>query len=189
LSRLSRNILVLCGVFWVVPVFGQTSLSANQAEHQLSVVIPEVSLVKVIGSTSLSLSLTAPIEAGNPISSIAQDSSFWINYSFIKGGITRPKNHIYAKIAHGQIPAGLSLQVYAKPYVGNGSGGFGTPSGLIQLSTIEQRVIENISSCFTGTGAGNGHELIYRLQINPNQYSQLNYQSSQNVSVLYTISD
>jgi hypothetical protein len=126
-----------------------TSLPNSSSAHALSIDVPQVSLVNVIGPQTLSLRFLAPLEAGNSIASNTSDSSSWLNYSFIKGGISRPENHIYAKIVNGFVRFGTVLTVYAKPYVGVGLGGLGIPTGLVQLGAIEQRVIQNISSCFT----------------------------------------
>lgn len=169
--------------------FSQSSAPLSAVSHTLDVQIPEVSLVNVVGSPNINLAFKPPLEAGNALSSFDVDSSFWINYSFIKVGISRSTNHIYARITDGFIPFGVALTVYAKPYQGLGQGGFGIPSGLVQLGPSEQRVIENISSCFTGTGIGNGHQLVYQLNLLEGDYNKLDFEQSQQVSVLYTISD
>lgn len=169
--------------------FAQSPAVPSSKSHTVQVEIPQVSLVNVIGSTHLKLALQAPTEAGKSLSNVDVDSSFWLNYSFIKGGVTQSKNHIYARINNGSIPMGLALSVYAKPYQGSGLGGFGVPTGIVNLGQNEQRVIENISSCFTGTGIGNGHQLVYQLKWQSANYELLDFEQSQQVSVLYTISD
>ena len=170
--------------------FSQTNpLVDNIVTHTIAVQIPAVGLVTVIGTQDVNLTLNNPAEAGLGLSNTISDSSFWLNYSFIKGGGTRPYNHVYAKIVNGVIPLGISLSVYAKPYQGSGLGLFGTPTGKVLLNYNEARVVENISSCFTGVGPGNGHQLVYQLQLIPNAYHLLDYEQPQQLSVMYTISD
>lgn len=185
-----RSIFSLCiGLFWALPGFCQSSGSAQIAQHTIAATVPEVSLVAVVGSSNVQLQLSKPLEAGQSISAITSNSSVWLNYSFIKGDVTRPKNNIYAKITNGQLPPGTSLSVNAKPYQGTGQGAFGEPSGTVQLSNNASRVIENISSSYTGTGLGNGHQLVYQLSLVPNEYHLLDFESSQEVTILYTIAD
>ena len=185
-----RSIVGLCiGLFWVSSGYCQNLASAQTVQHTLAVHIPEVSLVNVVGSTNLHLQFLKPVEAGQPIGGTTSDSSFWLTYSFIKGGISRPKSHIYAKITNGDLPTGTFLSVTAKPHQGIGNGGFGVPTGTVNLSRNESRVIENISSSFTGSGMGNGHQLIYQLSLMPHHYHMLDFESSQDVTILYTIAD
>lgn len=169
--------------------FCQSSVVSTESSQQIHVSIPEVSLVRVVGSSAINLNLTPPSEAGNAISSTDLDSNCWINYSVVKGGLTRPQSHIYARIDQGVIPPGVDLTVYAKPYQGVGKGVVGKPAGLVKLSNTEQVVIENIQTSYTGQGQGNGHQLVYQLTVNNNDYHLLDFQQSQEVSVVYTISD
>ncbi|MCO4820284.1 MAG: hypothetical protein KC517_11745 [Bacteroidetes bacterium] len=170
--------------------FSQTSPPLhNIATHIVAVEIPAVSLVNVIGTQNVNLTFNNPTEAGTGLSNTISDSSFWLNYSFIKGSGTRPYNHVYAKIINGSVPLGTRLSVCAKPYQGSGLGTFGSPTGKVLLNYNEARVVENISSCFTGVGPGNGHQLVYQLSLLPNTYHLLNYEESQQLSVLYTISE
>ncbi len=185
----SRLVCILIGLSCCLTGFTQTPATPSTVSHSLQIQIPQVSLVNVIGNSNVKLALQAPIEAGTSITTIDVDSSFWLNYSFIKGGVTQSKNHIYARIANGYVPMGLSLSVYAKPYQGIGLGGFGISVGAVTLGQNEQRVIENISSCFTGTGIGNGHQLVYQLKLDSEKYDLLDFEQSQQVSVVYTISD
>ncbi len=161
----------------------------NTADHTVAIQIPEVSLVNVTGNSVLQLSLVGPVEAGRPILNQVSDSSFWLNYSFIKGSSSRPSTNIYVRIADGSVPPGTLLSVSAKPYAGNGNGSLGIPSGNVTLTNIEQKLVQDIESSYTGVGVGNGHQMVYSLKVNQSQYQQLDFQSSQQVRLVYTISD
>ena len=156
--------------------------------HALHVQIPEVSLVKVVGTTSLSLALLAPIEAGESVTTTVVDSSCWLNYSVIKGGVTRPRSTIRARITDGVLPDGLRLRVVAGSATG-GDGQLGVPGGAVELSSAEQNVITAIGSSYTGKGEGQGHRLLYELSLKKSGYDQLDFEQSETLEITYTISD
>ncbi|MBN1821747.1 MAG: hypothetical protein JW833_13590, partial [Prolixibacteraceae bacterium] len=63
-------------------IFAQSD--SNEGAHSVSINIPEVALLDLEGSSSITLAPTAPAEAGNPFDfSSATNSSIWVNYSSI----------------------------------------------------------------------------------------------------------
>lgn len=154
----------------------------------LGIKIPTVSLIHLASSTNtnVSLGLDGPGEAGLGATNTA-DSSIWINYTFLKGKWTRPKNHIYVRISSGSMPSGMSLKVKAKSATTHGKGNKGAPVGEVVLTGSDQKLIQNIKSSYTGRGAGKGHNLVYSLDLT--NYSLSNYSGATTLTITYTISD
>ncbi len=154
----------------------------------LNVNIPAVAIIHLASqtNTNVSLGLNGPAEAGLGATNTA-DSSIWVNYTFVKGKNSRPKNHIYAKISVGSVPSGMSLKVVAKSATSHGKGNKGTPTNEITLSSTDQKLIQNIKTSHTGRGPGKGHNLVYSLDLS--NYQLANYTSAIVLTITYTISD
>ncbi|MFM9945401.1 MAG: hypothetical protein ACKVQB_09245 [Bacteroidia bacterium] len=149
-------------------IFGFNSI---QAQYTLSgtpamVILPSIILMDIEpGSGAISLVITQPTEAGLPIlASSATDNSKWLNYT--SANVANSSRKIMVQIASGTVPAGTALDLSVAAYSGGGAGGtFGTPNSTIQLSNSAQNLITGISSCYTGDGSNNGHQLTYSLRI------------------------
>mgnify|MGYP000636578273 CR=1 FL=1 len=164
----------------------------NNDNHSVQVSIPEVALVDIEGTsgTSITLSVEAPSEAGQPADlTNAKDSSLWLNYSSVIGSQTEPRREVYAKITQGTVPSALKLRVFASPDAGNGDGFMGTPTNEKTLTTNDKRIIKNIRTSYTGNGVGSGHRLNYRLKLRNNKYHKFDFDESTTLTVLYTITD
>ena len=168
---------------------------AEDANNTLSIDIPEVAIMDIEseGGQSISLIVEAPSEAGNMIDlTAAVDSSLWLNYSSVRSQAVESSRAIYAKVIGGSVPSGLKLRVKPQPYTGTGDGDLGLPSngtnGRVLVAT-DRKIIRNIKTCYTGDGAGNGHRLIYSLEFRNNKYNKLDFDESNTVTVLYTITD
>ena len=168
---------------------------AEDANNTLSIDIPEVAIMDIEseGGQSISLIVEAPSEAGNMIDlTAAVDSSLWLNYSSVRSQAVESSRAIYAKVIGGSVPSGLKLRVKPQPYTGTGDGDLGLPSngtnGRVLVAT-DRKIIRNIKTCYTGDGKGNGHRLIYSLEFRNNKYNKLDFDDSNTVTVLYTITD
>ncbi|MCO4820285.1 MAG: hypothetical protein KC517_11750 [Bacteroidetes bacterium] len=168
---------------------------AEDANNTLSIDIPEVAIMDIEseGGQSISLIVEAPSEAGNMIDlTAAVDSSLWLNYSSVRSQAVESSRAIYAKVIGGSVPSGLKLRVKPQPYTGTGDGDLGLPSngtnGRVLVAT-DRKIIRNIKTCYTGDGTGNGHRLIYSLEFRNNKYDKLDFDDSNTVTVLYTITD
>ncbi|MCB0735355.1 MAG: hypothetical protein H6608_10865 [Flavobacteriales bacterium] len=163
-------------------------------DHTVQIEIPEVAILdlEASSSTSITLSVTAPTEAGLPVSfSDAKDSSVWINYSSIVGSTTEASRTVAAKISSGTVPGGMLLKVTAAADAGNGDGTVGSSAGQITLSSSDQTVVSSIGSCYTGDGASNGHNLYYSLELDPSagSYANIDFDDATTLTILYTISN
>jgi hypothetical protein len=168
---------------------------AEDANNTLSIDIPEVAIMDIEseGGQSISLIVEAPSEAGNMIDlTAAVDSSLWLNYSSVRSQAVESSRAIYAKVIGGSVPSGLKLRVKPQPYTGTGDGDLGLPSngtnGRVLVAT-DRKISRNIKTCYTGDGTGNGHRLIYSLEFRNNKYDKLDFDDSNTVTVLYTITD
>lgn len=190
MKRLHLIWIVLC--LFTQQSYAQNDL--NDGNGTVAIEIPEVALVDLESSSGKNVSLVIdnPEEAGEGVNlASASDSSTWLNYSSIRSSTTDPNRSIYARIISGSVPNGLKLKVKPLGYYGSGDGALGAPvngNGRV-LNGNDRRLIKNIKSCYTGDGPGNGHQLIYFLELRNNGYKKLRFDVSNAVAVLYTISD
>ncbi len=165
----------------------------NQKTHSISINIPEVALLNLEGGSSISLSPTAPTEAGGAFDfSTAVNSDIWVNYSSIISG--QASRNVTVQITSGTVPAGLTIKLKASEYSAAGGGGkgtFGKPTGEVTIDNTAKNVITGVKSCYTGTGVKNGHNLQYALELDSNSkdpYSLLS-EGSTPITVMYTLTD
>lgn len=178
----------------VAALLGVVSVSANAQDdntdaHNIVVSIPEVALLDLEASagTSIELGLDAPLEAGEMVSFPSQDNSIWLNYSSIVGSTTEPSRNVTVQISSGSVPSGTFIEVEAAADAGNGDGTMGAPSSALTLSTAPQKIINNIGGSYSGTGVGNGHQLLHYLEIT--NYSLLDFEDANTLTIVYTLTD
>ncbi len=161
------------------------SFSQSQDVHDLYFTIPEIALLDIEPNTSdVILTFDVPIEAGDQLEALSDDTK-WINYTstVTKSG---PLKNITAQIISTQIP-GFNLGLFVYNYSGSGEGVFGTPVGVIDLTTIAQTIISGIGGCYTNTGASSGHRLEYNASID--NYTVFELPATPNIDILFTISN
>jgi hypothetical protein len=159
--------------------------------HTILVGVPDVALLDVEGGATINLSATPPTEAGDPISFGAANSDLWINYSSIIGSSTEPSRTVSVAVTQGSIPSGIVINLEVGNDAGNGGGSLGTPETQIALSVASQTIITGIGSSYTGDGASSGHNLSYSgaLSNGGEDYSQLDFDENNTLTVTYTLSD
>ena len=160
----------------------------NTDAHDVTVVVPEVALLDIEDGSNITLTITAPTEAGLPVGFSAEDNTQWLNYSSIIGSTTEPNRKVTV-VASGNLPAGTNLKVVAGAYTGTGAGTTGSPTAAVTLSTTEQDLITGIGSCYTGDGTSNGHNLTYSIEENMGDYSNLDFDADYTATITYTLSD
>lgn len=183
-------IATLNGFTQIPPPVGMDS---NYDTQFVAIKIPEIALLdlEAASGTTISLSPTIPLEAGDAISFSQINSSIWLNYSSIIGSITDPSRLVTVQMTAGAIPSGTYLEVVANAYLGSGDGLFGIPTQAIILSNTPQNIINNIGSVYTGDGINNGHNLFYKLALltNAGSYALLDFDESTALEITYTLSD
>lgn len=160
-------------------LFAQTTASVG-----VSISLPSIALMDVEPNNSgFSLNLTAPTEAGNPLTTTATNNSKWLNFtSAVATGTTR---RIAAQLS-GTLPNGINLKLVTANFAGSGAGTLGSAVSPIYLRSTQQTIINNIGGAYTGNGTGNGYNLTYSLEIA--NYSLLRNQTA-NVTIIYTLID
>jgi len=82
--------------------------------------------------------------------------SQWINYITLTDPY-EPAFSITVQLEPANKPNGLELEVEADPYKGMSKNEVGTPTGMLAVSNGARVLIDNITTCYTGEGGGEGH--------------------------------
>lgn len=179
-------------VFASFSVINANAGDTNTASHNVAINVSEVALVDIESSTGndITLNPNSPTEAGDAINfTDVTNSDLWLNYSSI---VANGKKRTISAQLDTDFPAGISLQVIAataNPSAGKGNLGQAALTSATTLSAASSvTVINNIGSCYTGDGVGNGSNLTYNVIVNPDQYGTI-YNQGYSVKVTYTISD
>lgn len=137
----------------------------------------------------ISLTLGGSV-AGAPVSSVSNSDMFLRLSSLVPGNTNR---EVSVRISAGSIPAGTNLTVISAPCtIANSGGRLGLPlSTPLKLTTIDQNLILNIGSCYTGTGYNDGYQLTYTwspTSLNSDYGLIESTGSPVNITVVFTIS-
>jgi len=179
------------GVFSGI-MFNSYCVAQNSEDaHTVLLIAPQVSSMQLTSESGseIHLSASAPVDAGSSVVfDQAKDSSLWLNYSCIKGGVSGQVKNIFVRIAAGNLPEGVALKLQAGDVTQYGQGDLGAAMKEIYLSTSNQRLVQDIASCYTGEGVGKGRLLQYSL-LSIDNYQNLSAVQNQFVTVSYTIAD
>lgn len=161
-----------------------SSFPQTTGNRTVDVTLPVITLMDVEPAGNITLSFTAPSDAGRPIAAPVPNTSKWINYTSAinSGGISR---RITASV--NQVLPGISIRIQASSAAGTGGGTLGIPSAAITLSTTAQTIISGIGGAFTGNGVNNGHQITISLLANT--YANLSARASTPVMITYTITE
>ena len=179
-------------------VFGVSNAQdTNEAQHGVSITIPEVFILDIEGSgaevtTATVLDLTPDVptdlEAGEIANFTKTDASLTLNYtSIVASGQTR---NVTVSL-DSDMPAGVTLKVKAGAIMGSGSKGTtGTPNAGVTLGATATNLITGIGTSYTGDGNANGHNLTYTLSTDASNFQNLEATTSAITrTVTYTITD
>lgn len=150
--------------------------------------IPSFSMIAT-NNAPVSLSLTT--NSAGAILNPSSNSNVYVRITSIVPGATH--REITARIANGTVPAGTSLKLISAPSTTTNSGGnLGIPvSTPITLDGTDKILIDNIGTCYTGTGNNDGYRLTYTWEPNTQQgqYGQINATTNDVIiTVVLTIS-
>ncbi|MCX6256692.1 MAG: hypothetical protein NTW49_02130 [Bacteroidia bacterium] len=157
--KISAVILSFIGASFMTGVL-QAQIIPDQitAGDALVLNIPQVSLIST-NNAPVSMTLTTST-AGSSITVSATNDNLWVKVtSVVPSGSHRD---IKAKIV-GAVPRGTKLTLQPLPATRTNSGGnLGTPvSSPVVLSAVDQNIISDIRSCYTGTGPNDGYQMVY----------------------------
>ncbi|HAQ37068.1 MAG TPA: hypothetical protein DCX89_09095 [Saprospirales bacterium] len=178
--------------FWLISLLSLVSVLQGQTgygtgQHGISVQFPSIVLLDIEpGDHTVNLEISAPTEAGNPVTigSLAADNTLWMNYTSALSSSASSRS-VTVQLMSGSVPSGLRLRVQANTYSGTGAGTFGTPGGTINISGTAQNLLTGIRGAYTGNGVNTGHRLTYSLQIQ--NYGQLAGIQTGDLTIAYTI--
>ena len=188
---MKRKLFALAALGVVFALNANAQADDADDDHTVAISIPEVAILDLEGSTSVSLSVEAPTEAGEAVDfSNATNNAVWLNYSSIVGA-SETSRTVSAKISNNTVPGGMLLKVTAASDAGNGDGTVGSSAGQITLTSSNQTVVSGIGSAYTGDGANNGHQLTYALVLDPTagSYADIDFDEDVTLTITYTISN
>ena len=134
--------------------------SENSCEVPITISISEVSMLDFYTTSKTIDSDNQPFSNNKAEQTVTPETGgqTWLNYSsIVKEGST---NFISASIT-SEIPVATEIRLTISLDAEEGAGATGTPSEELILSYYPQNIITNIGSCYTGSGFGKGHQLIY----------------------------
>lgn len=114
---------------------------------------------------------------------IITDDTQWLNYTTLVDA-SDPTISISVEIANGNIPEGMELQIEASNYIGKSRGKAGVPTRKISVSHMPRVLIDNIGTCYTGSGRYEGHQITMSFIIK--DYSKVQ-SGIHSIDILYTI--
>uniref|UniRef100_UPI0032176F27 hypothetical protein n=1 Tax=uncultured Draconibacterium sp. TaxID=1573823 RepID=UPI0032176F27 len=160
----------------------------SDGELEVNFRIPPIALLDIepgINNT-ISFSVSTAIESGESLKiENASNETLWLNYSSALEN-NWGSRIIIAQIVGESLPEGITLNVEASQYRGNGEGQLGQPTGKVALSKQPRTILNGVGNCFTGDGIGNGHSLTFSIEVE--DYSKIS-SVGESLTILYTISD
>ena len=150
--------VIIVGVICTL-VVASFALAASNVNQTVQMSVSAMCVVAVTGNPS-TLTISAPATGGQTPSN-ASSSTTYVQYTSTVASATNRK--ITAKFDTGNsAPAGCSLKLTVTPSGGTNEG---STAGQITLTTTAQDAVTTIKSCATGTGANNGSQLGYVLEV------------------------
>ncbi|WP_106914400.1 hypothetical protein [Chryseobacterium aurantiacum] len=151
-----------------------------------SITLPVVTLMDIEPSGNISLSFTAPTEAGRALVNPTPNTTKWINYTsaIAPSGATR---RITAAVTVNPLVPGVNIRLQAAAASGAGGGTLGSSSGQVTLTTTPITIISGIGGAYTGNGVNNGHNITISLV--PGSYNNITAQTNTVVTITYTITE
>lgn len=158
----------------------------QSAQQSVLIKLESVALLK-IATGDVSLYIIGATIAGAPITTATENEDTRLRItSLANEGVNRI---ITAKISKELIGTDLLVEV-KPPTTANFSGNGGTFTEPIILSTTDQKIVNAVGTCWSGTSIDDGYVLkyIYKLSNKPVPEGQ-NVEESTSVVVTYTLSD
>jgi hypothetical protein len=161
---------------------------SSTAGDPVTLQIPTFSMIAT-NNAQVQLTLTANVPGA--MLNTASNSDVYVRITSIVAGATHQT--ITARIASGVVPAGTQLRlISASSTTTNSGGNLGIPAAThIILDNTDKTLINNIGTCFTGTGNNDGYRLTYTWEPNTQQgqYGLINATSvNAIITVVLTIS-
>lgn len=153
-----KHILMLA---FALVVTGTSLAQTYTAGDQITLQVSSFSLVAT-NNAPINLTLGTTI-AGSPVGVVTNSDMYVRVSSIVPGGTHR---ELSARISNGTVPAGTQITLVSAPCTTTNSGGaLGTViTTPIVLDAIDKILVDNIGTCYTGTGYNDGYRLTYSWQ-------------------------
>ncbi len=176
-------------VFFISLFLISFSLSAQNDNETVGLTLSEIALISLQpNDEAVMMNIQVQEEAGLLQITSNQDNTKYLNYTAAVAANGSGKA-IYVDINSGSLPPGINLSVTASSYQGTGGGTFGYTLGEVLLDgSGSEKLIGGIGGSYTGVGAGNGHQLTYKITgTEPQNAGQWDGNSS--LLITYTLAD
>lgn len=185
MNKLYKNSIVRGGFLLGFIVFYAFSLSAQTLkETNFTINIQEVHLIRINPLNQISMNLLATV-AGETMSPKTNSSSY-LQLTSIGNSQTRK---VLVTLQSGTVPAGTLLTLVPSICT-TGEGNRGEISSTIALKNgVNNTLLENIGSGYTGTASNNGFRLNYTWQVDPSKFALLKATNSVPLTIKYTITE
>lgn len=185
-----KKVLLSLAIIFVLTGFANVKASASDdkknATHALSINIPTHAMVAIVGSsTDVTFQAQAAVTVGDKVTfNQTSTSQLWLNYSSIVNGGN--SNTISAKVS--ELPEGMTIDVAVSNSAASGKKGHTGKGYTKTLTTGGVQVVDNIKSCFTGSGESLGHSLDYSVNVDETNYDKI-VAATHNLTITYTITE
>ena len=177
-----KQLLIILCLFSSLLTYAQVTKSKNASFN-----LREVAMLSIEpNNNAVILNLNAPKEAGERAQVTSTNNYKWINFTSAIGQ-NASKRNLSIKIQYGNVPTGIHLKVSTSNYSGNGMGVLGSPTNSLTLNKTSQTIVSNIGGAYTGTGANNGYQLSYDLEVY--DYKLLDFDNSETLTISLTLTD
>jgi len=157
--------------------------ASDDSIHDITVSVPEIVIMELNGTSEITLTVTAPTagNAGNFVTGDSDNSKYLYYTTLVANGTTRT---ITAQLDANFTTGGIGVQLTATP---DGGTNEGTSAGVITLDNTAKVIVNNIGSCATGRGIGQGTQLLYELIITDE--TALEVGAGDTVTITLTLTD
>ncbi|HET9571271.1 MAG TPA: hypothetical protein VFP20_07695 [Bacteroidales bacterium] len=180
LSTRYKSLLLVCFFVHMCEI----TQAQMYASTTYTVNISDLSLIRIYPIRSISLHLYA-LEAGKAPTSTSTSST---NIQLTSISPLNQTRRVTAAISSGVVPPGTLLKL-ATYNCTSGLGALGSASPTITLNGSNQTIINNIGSCYTGSGIGNGYNLDYLWEVDPVNIHLLKSVANVQLLITYTITN
>jgi len=159
----------------------------STAKHDVTITVDEVALMRVLTSDAITFGVGQPATGGDaPAVKGTPDSSKYLQYTSI---VEKQQIRTVTAETSESIPTGLLLKLTADD-VSSGKGtNKGTSAGQVILNKDAQVILDKIGSCYTGTGAKDGSNLTYVLEVDNDNMGDLTGDDDIKVTVTFTLTE
>ncbi len=177
---------VILSIAALVFATGIATADGPEASHAVNINVPAVALIDIEGTNqTIPFTFNTINEAGASFEAVNSNNDLWLNLTSVVA--PSKKNKVQVKISENLVEA-LTLSVQAASST-TGKGNRGTVSSKINLTEVDQSIITNIGSGYTGDGQNFGFQLTYSLTLNEDDFSTLTSLQDKTITVEYTMSE